>query len=460
MEKNGEYIGDVLSLGSEGEGVIKCGDYTVFVPFCLVGERVSFKVIKINKNIAYGKLLKVLTPSKDRALPVCENFGKCGGCMLQHMAYSAQLDFKRVSVANCLKKIGGIEAEVNPCVPAPKEWGYRNKLVLPVGLQNGDTVMGFYAPRSHRIVPVDSCALQPEWAPKIISALKKFMKKEGLSGYDEGLHSGDIRHLVVREIGGKFIITIVATKRIKLENFAKSISEVTSDSTLLLNINAGCSNIIFGEEWHICRGEGFFYGEDLGIKFKAGANTFVQVNDGVRQKLYESAVAAAPQGAVAIDLYSGGGMLTALLARKCGLSYGIEIVKEAVLCADELKILNNLQDKMFNICGAVEDNLQEVFNKTSGAERVIICDPPRKGMERSVVQSIIKSGADKLILISCDAATLSRDLGLLCGTLKEEEGKLVKTGSMCGAYKIESITPFDMFPQTRHVETLVILNKD
>ncbi len=466
MEKNQEYIGEVLSLGSEGEGIIKIGDETAFVPFCLAGERVSFKALKVAGKIAYGKLTEVHTLSPERVTPVCPHFEKCGGCQLQHLSYEGQLNFKRQLVQNCLKKIGGLDIEVAPTVASDKEYGYRNKLALPVGVDdNGNTVTGFYAVRSHRIVPINSCPLQAEWSGALIAALTEFMTESGFKGYDENTRKGDIRHLVAREVDGKFIITVVATAKIDIGGFAEKLEKEFKNFTLWLNVNRSTGNAVFGVEWHICRGEGYFSGEDLGIKFKAGAQTFLQINDGVRKKLYGEVVAAAGERkAVAIDLYSGGGMLTAMLANACVAAYGIEIVPEAVACADELKKLNGLGDKMFNLCGAVEDRIDEVLARTAGYKRTVVCDPPRKGMERSVVRAVLKSGADRVVLVSCNPATLARDLGLLCGSLTEVDGQLVKNpdfdaGGLKGYYIIESVTPFDMFPQTKHVETLVVLSR-
>lgn len=451
LHKNQEYEGLVEGYGTEGEGIIKIEGTTAFVPFCLVGEKVSFKVLKVKGNIAYGKLVKVLTPSYARVNAVCPVFGKCGGCDLQHMDYAEQLKFKRDGVKNVLNKIGGIYTEVNGAVACEKTYAYRNKLSLPVGVNDeGETVVGFYARRSHRIISVDGCAIQAEWVKDVISAVKEFAKT---------CEKGVIRHIVARELGNKFIFALVTAKKINADKLGKILGGRFENFTLLLNVNRSDTNVIFGNEWHICRGEGFFEAEDMGIKYRAGANTFVQVNDDIREKLYSAVLAEADEGCAAIDLYSGGGMLTAMLAKKCGLAYGIEIVEEASRCADELKRVNGLADKMFNICGAVEDEIDKVFAGTEGKKRVIVCDPPRKGMERSVVKAIARSDADKVILVSCNPATLARDLGLLCGTLAEENGNLIKTGQNGGAYEIVSVTPFDMFPQTKWVETLVVLVK-
>ena len=465
MIKNEEYMGEVVSLGTEGEGVIRTDDGTAFVPFCLPGERVSFKALKVSGSAVYGKLTEVHTLSPHRTIPVCPVFEKCGGCQLQHADYELQLDFKRKIVENSLKKIGGIEFEVSPTVPSAKQYGYRNKLALPVGVdQFGDNVVGFYAPRSHRIVPISYCALQMEWSKTLISSLLSFMEECGLKGYDEVKGSGQIRQLVAREIGGKLLITIVSARKVELSPFVAILKKSFKNFTLLNNVNASRGNVIFGKEWHVCYGDGYFTAVEDGIKYKAGANTFVQVNDEIRSVLYRSVIEACrDEDAVAVDLYSGGGMLTAMLAKACRAAYGVEIVPQSVECADELKELNGLRDEMFNICGAVEEKLEEVFAKTAGYKRVVVCDPPRKGMERSVVKAVARSGADKVVLISCNPATLARDLGLLCGTLTEVDGQLVKSrdyaaASADSAYKIQSITPFDMFPQTKHVETLVLLS--
>ena len=461
MQKNETYEGLVQGLGTEGEGIIKIDGTTAFVPFCLTGEKVKFKALKVKGNIAYGKLEKVLTPSYMRVNPPCPVFEKCGGCDIQQMNYSAQLEFKRNLVENALRKIGGISVEVNKTVPCETEFRYRNKLALPIGADaNGETVLGFYSRHSHRIVPIEDCLIQSEWVKDVISAVKKYSKVKHISGYNEEKRAGVLRRIVVREIKGKFIVAIVATKVIDITYLAEELSKSFENLTVLLNINSSTGNAIFGKEWHICRGEGFFEAEEGGIKYKAGANTFLQVNDGVRAKLYAKVLEEAEENAVALDLYSGGGMLTAMLAKKCGKAYGIEIVEEASRCADELKDMNCLQNKMFNICGAVEENIEKVFAQTKGAKRVIVCDPPRKGMERSVVNAIAQAQADKVILVSCNPATLARDLGLLTGTLKEENGAIVKADTPAQSfYKIESVTLFDMFPQTKHVETLVCLSK-
>ena len=463
MQKNDVITSVACGYGTEGEAVFDFQGCKVFVPGCIVGEQVSIKILSVKGNVAYGKCLGVLSPSPERVQPRCPVFSKCGGCQLQHMSYAAQLAFKTSLVAGMLKKIGGIEAEVRHAIPSPAQYSYRNKLVLPVGTDgSGNTAVGFYAPRSHRIVPAEDCPIQAAWCGKIIALVKAYMAGNGLKGYDELTHRGDIRRIAVREVGGRYIAVLVAAHMVDCTPLADMLTAELGQVTLLLNINKSQGNAIFGQEWHTVCGEGFFESEDMGIKFRAGANTFLQVNDGVRTELYKRiAEEAADGGAVAVDLYSGGGMLTALLARACKAAYGVEIVPEASACADELKALNGLSGRMFNICGKVENELSGVFARTAGERRVIVCDPPRKGMERSVVQAVKCSGADKVILVSCNPATLARDLGLLVGTLAEEDGVLKKVPAYAAtsAYTINYIQPYDMFPQTKHVETLVVLSR-
>ncbi len=449
IKKNENYTGDVVDIGAGGEGIIKAEGATVFVPFCLTGEKVKFKILKCKDNIAYGKLSEVITPSEERALPPCPVFGKCGGCDLQHMNYPAQLAFKRESVNATLMKIGGVYCDVNETVPCSREYGYRNKLVLPVSIEGGVAETGFYARHSHRIVPVRSCAIQADWADKVFSAV------QSAAPY---LPDGAVRHIAVREIKGKFIFALVVRRECDASPLIKQLEKNFKDFTFLLNINPDETNVIFGNKWRALRGSGFYSAEDCGIKYRAGANTFLQVNDDVRSKLYAAVLAEAEEDAVIIDLYSGGGMLTAMLAKKCAAAYGIEVVEEASRCADELRDANGLQGKMFNVCGKAEDKLDEVLAATEGRRRIIVCDPPRKGMERSVVKAVAASGAAKVILISCNPATLARDCGLLCGTLEDVNGALFKMGNDNGAYKITSVTPFDMFPQTKWCETLVVLS--
>ena len=467
MEKNDIICATTEALGTNGEGIIKHEGITFFVPACLPGEKVRFKVLKIKDNIGYGKVEEVLTPAEERVREKCPVFMRCGGCRLQHLDYAAQLAFKATLVKDCLRKIGGINIDVPLAVKSDLPYGYRNKLQMPIGVdKEGNSVVGFYAERSHRIVPISSCAIHPEWSEKLIAAVKQYMSECAVKGYDEEKKTGALRHIVAREIGGNFIVTLVSTKRdlVGVSHFINLLKEVFNEFSLYINVNAEDTNVIFGKEFHLVHGRGFFEATECGITYEAGPVTFLQVNENVRTKLYKDALKTVTGGGdeVVIDAYSGGGLLTAMLAKKAKRVYGIELEAEAVRCADSLKVKNGLLN-MTNICGYVEEHLAEVMEKEKGEKQRLILDPPRAGIHRSVLKAILKSGVEKITIISCNPSTLARDLGFLTGRLVEKDGELIKNAefseTQSGFYEIESVQPYDMFPQTKHVETLVVLQR-
>ena len=470
IEKNELITAVTQTLGSNGEGIIRHEGITFFVPACLPGEKVRFRVLKVKGNIGYGKVEEVLTPAEERVREKCPVFMRCGGCRLQHMEYSAQLSFKSVLVRDCLKKIGSVTTKIMPTVRSDLQYGYRNKLQMPVGAdRDGNTVIGFYAERSHRIIPTSTCAIHPEWAERLIAVVKRYMTECAVKGYDEETKKGTVRHIVAREIGGKFIVTIVSVKA-ELPNLpylVQLLSSIFSCFSLYVNVNDKDTNVILGDSFHLVHGSPFFEAEEQGIRYEAGPQTFLQVNENVRAKLYNAAVKTVIETGdeVVIDAYSGGGLLTAMLAKRAKRVYGIELEAEAVQCADSLKAKNGL-DNMTNICGYVEEELAGVMEREKGEKLRLILDPPRAGVHRSVLQALIKSGIEQLTMISCNPATLGRDLGILSGRLIEDNGELVKNPAyegvpeeetLAGYYEVTFVQPFDMFPQTKHVETLVCL---
>ncbi len=468
IEKNDSICALTEAVGSNGEGIVRHEGITFFVPACLSGEKIRFKVLKIKGNIGYGKLEEVFTPAEERVRPKCPVFSRCGGCCLQHLDYPAQLAHKATVVKDALRKIGGLNVEVPAAVKSDLPYGYRNKLQLPVGIdREGNTVLGFYAEHSHRIVPINACAIHPEWAERLIAVMKRYIAECAVKGYDEEKKKGSLRHIVAREIGKKYIITLVTAKR-ELPNLSYLVgllAEAFAEFTLYLNFNDSDTNVIFGKEFQLVHGTGVFQAEEQGIRYEAGPVTFLQVNENVRAKLYTAALKTVAKDGdeVVIDAYSGGGLLTAMIAKKVKRVYGIELEEEASRCADSLKAQNGL-DNMTNICGYVEEKLPEVLQKEKGEKLRLILDPPRAGIARSVLYALLKSGIPTLTIISCNPATLARDLGILTGSLVEKEGELVKNPAYAaeglqGYYQITSIQPMDMFPQTKHVETLVVLRK-
>ena len=473
LQKNDIVCAVTEAIGSGGEGIIRHEGITFFVPSCLPGEKVKFKILKIKDRIGYGKVEEILTPAEERVRAKCPVFARCGGCCLQHLDYSYQLVHKSKTVQDSLRKIGGLDIPVPATIKSELIYGYRNKLQLPIGVdKDGNTVLGFYAERSHRIIPVTECAIHPDWSKSLIATLMRFIQETGATGYDESTKTGLLRHIVAREIGGNFIFTLVATSGNipHIEYLVELLSQKFPSFTLYINVNAKDTNVIFGDEMRLVHGKGFFEATEQGIRYEAGPITFLQVNDKVREKLYRDAVKTVTGDGdeVVIDAYSGGGLMTAMCAKKTKRAYGIELEKEASACADELKKKNGLTN-MQNICGAVEDELPAVLQKEKGEKLRLILDPPRAGIARSVVKALLHSGIPKLTLISCNPATLARDLGILTGRLIEnEKGELVKNPAcvdmdgqavLDGYYGIEKIQPYDMFPQTKHVETLVVLQR-
>lgn len=462
MKKNEEAIGIVTALGMNGEGIVKREGVPVFIPFALEGETVSYRIVKVKKSFAFGKLLSVLTPSASRADPVCPVYGKCGGCQLQHMKYAAQLEYKQRYVEDCFKKIAFLEHAANSVVPS-EPFRYRNKLQLPAG-ENAS--FGFFAVNSHRVVPISDCPIQPAWAAQIIRIMTEYVGECGVSAYDEKKHTGFLRHVVVREGKGKMIVTVVGTDCVlpQKEVLIGKLSAAFPVVTLYLNVNRAATNVVFGDRFYRLYGAPRYRLELCGIECEFGAESFMQVNFGVAEKLYPAVVsAAAPdRDTTVIDAYSGAGLMTALLASGAKRAIGIECVREAVECADRVAALNGLEEKMKNICGNCEDILPDLVKrfKAEGKRISVVLDPPRKGCDRAVLEAIIAAEIERIVYVSCNPATLARDIGILAGTLcYDDAGLLKKAESPQLRYDVSSITPFDMFPQTANVETLVVLSK-
>ena len=433
----------VTGQGMDGEGVARADGKTVFIRGALPGEKVRAKVILVKPRFDVAILEKVLVPSPARVTPPCPAFGKCGGCDIQHEDYAAQLNFKRGLIADALYKVGGFTSvTVNETVASDEIYRYRNKLSLPV-CRGGK--VGLFAKGSHRLVETDDCLLQYENNRLLIAALKEFMADEGLDGYDEQDFSGDIRHLVSREVGGRLCAAAVATRSIDIRGFARRVRKFAPEAEVWLNVNARRDNVILGSAWKkVC-------GPDepvviYGLKTALHPAGFFQVNDGVREKLYEF-VSSLCSGGVAIEAYSGAGLMGATMAKRADEVYGIEINREAHEAAVRLARDNGIKN-LTSILGDVEEKLPEVLKSVvekngSNRDTFIVLDPPRGGVSAAVAELIGRSGAENIVYVSCNPATLARDLKTICAF----------------GYEILSVTPFDMFPQTANVETVVRLKR-
>ena len=467
LKKNDEKIGYVVAVGNDGEGIVKDEDFVIFVPFALQGEKIKYKTLKVSKKIAFAKLLEVLEPSINRQTPICPVFGKCGGCQLQHVKYDEQLKIKRESVKNAFKKVAFLDVEPKDVVVGNSAYRYRNKVSLPVSSQTDRTVVGFYAENSHRVIDILDCPINPTWTAIIIKCLKQYMAEQSIRGYDEFTKKGDIREITVREVNDKLIITLVALRKQlrNINNFINLLeSHLTNEFSLYVNVNDNNTNKIYGDDFYLIYGNGEYQGDMLGIEFPMSVQSFMQVNNDVCQKLYSKVIELvdAKEDTVVLDAYSGAGVMTALLAKNAQKVIGIEIIKEAVDLANDLKEKNGLTEKITNYNGKCEEIMPRIIEqeKKNHKDITVVLDPPRKGCDINVIDSIIKSDIDKIVYVSCKPTSLARDVGLLVGTLKVENGNIVKAENSANRYTIQTVIPFDMFPNTKHVETIVCLTKN
>ena len=465
MKKNDVLTAEITAIGSNCEGIAKVDGIVCFIPFSLLGEKVEFKVLKVNKNIAFCKLLDVLTPSEDRVRPLCKFYTKCGGCQLQHVRQKAEFKIKSNIIKDCFKKIAGLEVEVNPIVKSENEYGYRNKMQLPVRNINSVNQIGLYYENSHRIVEIDECVIQKPIFNDVIKAFKLFIAETQISCYNDESNAGLLKHVVVRDVKGKLLIIVVINgKELPFKDrLIDILNGYFEEYSLILNENTKNNNVILGNKFTVIYGQGYYYDEFLGIKYPVFPESFMQVNDSVKERLYVDVIKKLElnENSVVIDAYSGAGIMTAMMAKTAKKAIGIEVIPEAVKAGDELAVLNKLSDKMTNICALCEEVLPDVIakEKAGNGSISVVLDPPRKGCDDKVLSAIIKAMPDKIVYVACSPQSLARDVGILTGSLAWTNGELKRVENFLPRYEIESVTPYDMFPKTKHVETLVALKR-
>ena len=463
MKKNDVLTAEITNIGSNCEGIAKVDGIVCFIPFSLIGEKVEFKVLKVNKNIAFCKLLDVLTPSEDRVRPLCKYYTKCGGCQLQHVKQKAEFKIKSNIIKDCFKKIAGIDLEINTVVKSESEYGYRNKMQLPI--RNIDSVnkIGLFYENSHRIVEIDECVIQKPIFNDVIKAFKTFIDETQITCYNDDNNLGLLKHVVVREVKDKLlIIAVINGKELPFKDrLIDILNSYFKEYSLIVNENLKNNNVILGDKFTVVYGMGYYYDQFLGIKYPVYPESFMQVNDSVKEKLYVDVIKHLElnENSVVIDAYSGAGIMTAMMAKTAKKAIGIEIIPEAVKAADELALLNNLTDKMTNVCALCEDVLPDIIYKEKAENSAIsvVLDPPRKGCDNKVLSAIIKAMPDKIVYVACSPQSLARDVGILVGSLKWINGELKKVDNYTPLYEIESVTPYNMFSKTKHIETLVSL---
>lgn len=448
LQLNGRYEVQIEKMAHEGQGIGKIDDLTVFVEGAVPKEKCQIEIVKVKKDYAIGQVIKILAPSPYRKVPQCINADKCGGCNLQHMTYEAQLLFKTSKVKDSLKRIGHIDAEVLDTIGMQQPWHYRNKSQYPVARQGSSTVMGFYKKRSHDIVDLENCLIQHPISDKVMQITKKWLSRYDISIYDELKHEGLIRHVMAR-IGyksGEVMAALIANgKEIPhTDDLIKMLqSDIPGFKSLILNINTKKTNVIMGEKNITLYGSPYICDYIGDIKFRLSPPSFFQVNPIQAEVLYNKVLeyAGITQDEIVLDLYCGTGTITLFLAQKAKKAYGIELVSQAVADARLNAKINGINNAEF-IEGAAETVLPKMAEEGIKPD-IIVVDPPRRGCDEKTLKTITKISPKKIIYVSCNPATLARDLRYL-----EDKG-----------YKTQKAQPVDMFPQTSHVECVTLMSK-
>ncbi|MFD3155750.1 23S rRNA (uracil(1939)-C(5))-methyltransferase RlmD [Haloimpatiens sp. FM7330] len=448
VEKNKEYIIEINGLGCEGEGVGKIDNFTVFVPQAIVGEKIKVKIVKVKKNYAYGRVIEIIESSPHRIEPVCDIYNRCGGCNIQHLDYNFQLEIKKQRVIDCISRMGKLkDVVVHSTIGMKQPYRYRNKVQLPVGVnEKGETVIGFYAPRSHNIIDMKICYIQDKIADDVILIMKKWIKNNKIKPYDEIHHSGIIRHIMVRKAfkTGEVMVVIVTNGnslpcKSDLVNLLKD--NIEGICSIVQNINDKKTNVILGRQCKLLWGKDTITDYIGRFKFNISPLSFFQVNPVQTEILYNKVLEYAELTGeeTVFDAYCGTGTISLFLSEKAKKVYGVEIIPEAIKNAVKNAEINGVVNTEF-IVGKSEDEIPKLIKDGKKAD-VIVVDPPRKGCDEKLLNCIAGSLPKKIVYVSCDPSTLARDLGIL-----NELG-----------YKTIEIQPVDMFGNTAHVENVALL---
>ena len=450
FRKNDLVTLEIEDCGIDGEGIGKADGFTVFVKDAVIGDTVTAKIIKAKKNYGYGRLMEVLKPSPYRVEPKCEFARQCGGCQLQALSYDQQLVFKTNKVKGHLERIGGFtDIPMEPIIGMDELFHYRNKAQFPVGRnKEGKIVTGFYAGRTHNIIENRDCALGVAENKEVLDRVIAHMEKYGIEPYNEATGKGLVRHVLIRY--GYFTKEVMVclilngNKIPKEEQFVKSLCEIPGMTSITINVNKKHSNVILGEEIRLLWGQEYITDRIGDISYQISPLSFYQVNPMQTQKLYAKALEYADlHGEETVwDLYCGIGTISLFLAQKAKFVRGVEIVPAAIENAKENAKLNGLENTEFFV-GKAEEVLPREYKKNGVYADVIVVDPPRKGCDETLLETMVEMNPDRIVYVSCDSATLARDLKYLC-----ERG-----------YELRKVCPVDQFGMTVHVETVVLLSQ-
>lgn len=451
MQKNDMVTVTIEDLSQDGEGIGKAEGYTLFIKGAVIGDVVRAKVIKAKKNYGYGRIEQMISPSRHRVKPVCPIAGPCGGCQLQNMSYEQQLIFKENKVKNSFVRIGRFsEVPILPIKGMEYPLRYRNKAQVPVSMdKNGRCIAGFYAGRTHSVIPQEDCQLGAEENARIISIVLDHMEQYHIPPYREEDGTGLVRHILIRKgfITGELMVCLVINGESipKAEQLVKALRQVSGMTDISLNVNRTRGNVILGQEIRQLYGAGYITDYIGKVAYRISPLSFYQVNPVQTEILYGTALEyAGLTGSETVwDLYCGIGTISLFLAQKAKQVYGVEIVEAAIADAKSNAARNHIENAEFFV-GKAEEVLPKKYHEEQIYADVIVVDPPRKGCEQSVLDTMVQMQPKRIVYVSCDPATLARDVRVL-----------VDKG-----YVLEKVQPVDMFPMSVHVETIVLLQKE
>lgn len=441
MKKN-SVIGVCQDISSEGKGVIKFFNETLFVDSLLLNEKAEVEVLYRNKGIGYAKIVRLIEKSKDRINPLCPIATSCGGCSFQNATYEYELKYKKHKVEEALKRIGHINTKVNDVIGMDNPYHYRNKIQVPFSKNGKEIVYGFYKANTHRIIPTEECNIEDIRAKDILKTIKYLMQTMHIEPYIEDNRSGVIRHVLIRTSRFYDEVMVVIVSNVDTfpsrNNFVKELTKrFPNIKTIVQNINTRDTNVILGEKERILYGPGFIKDEILGVSFLISSKSFFQVNPYQVEKLYSKAfeLAELDKNDVILDAYSGVGTIGLIASKKVKKVYSVETVHSAVVNAKDNAKRNNVDN-----IEIIEADCSEYLNSTNKKFDVVIMDPPRKGSDEIFLSALKKNSPKKIVYISCAPATLARDLSFLLDK-----------------YEIKTVQPIDMFPRSFHTENVCLL---
>lgn len=450
VKKNDQVVVTIEDIGADGEGIGKQEGYTLFIKDTVVGDKVLAKVMKTGKTYGYARLMELIEPSDSRVSPRCPIADKCGGCQLMHMDYGKQLEYKENKVRNCLTRIGGFtDIPMEPICGMDEPYYYRNKSQFPVGRnKDGKLTIGFYAGRTHSIIDTEHCYIGAEVNTEILKFLRGFLETYGIEPYEEETHKGLLRHILTRvgfQTGEIMVCLVINGKDIPHKGeLVEGLRKIPGMKSICLNINTSKTNVILGDKVIPVWGEPYITDSIGPIRYRISPLSFYQVNPEQTKKLYDITLEYAGLNGTEVvwDLYCGIGTISLFLAQRAKQVYGVEIIPQAIEDAKKNAELNGITNAEFYV-GAAEEVLPRKYKEKKIGADIIVVDPPRKGCDQSLLDTILAMAPKKVVYVSCDPATLARDLKYLCGK----------------DYELVKVRPVDQFGHSVHVETVVLLSR-